>query len=108
VTTTYALNSYVYWGSSTGFSVSNRLELPTLGSYGNSVADLNGDGWPEIVFSSHYNGITHAINSMIYWNTSGTFTISDRTELPTLGATSNCIGDLNLDGYPDLVLPTGV
>ena len=103
VTTTYAISSYVYWGSSTGFSVTNRLELPTVGSYGNSLADLNGDGWPEIIFSNHYDGITHSINSYIYWNSSGTFSPTIRTELPTLGAAGNCVDDLNLDGYPDIV-----
>jgi hypothetical protein len=102
-TTTYQIDSYVYWGSSAGFSPTNRLELPTLGSYGNSLADLNGDGWPEIIFSNHYDGITHSINSYIYWNNAGTFTTSNRTELPTLGATGNCAGDLNFDGSPDIV-----
>ncbi|MFQ6101258.1 MAG: FG-GAP repeat domain-containing protein [Anaerolineae bacterium] len=103
VTSTHEINSYVYWGSSAGFTETNRLELPTVGSYGNSVADLNGDGYPEIVFSNHYNGITYALNSYIYWNNAGTFTIANRSELPTTGATGNCVGDLDLDGYLDIV-----
>ena len=38
--TTPNINSYIYWGSETGFSNGNRTELQTHGARGNSIADL--------------------------------------------------------------------
>ncbi len=101
--TTYNLNSTIYWGTSAGFSASNLTQLPTVGAYGNSIADLNNDGYPDIVFSNYFNGTIWSINSTIYWGTSSGFNASNFTLLPTTGAADNSIADLNKDGYLDIV-----
>ena len=105
VTLTYEIDSYVYWGDGTrtGYTDTNRLDLPTVGSYGNALADLNDDGYLEIIFSNHHDGVTYTLDSYIYWNDAGTFTTTNRAGLPTIGATGNCAGDLNLDGDLDIV-----
>ncbi len=97
------INSYIYWGSNTGFSSDNKTDLPTYSAHGNSIADLNKDGYPDIVFSNHYDGKKYDINSYIYWGSSTGFSTRSRTELPTIGAAGNSIADLNNDGYLDIV-----
>ncbi|MGH9579011.1 MAG: FG-GAP-like repeat-containing protein, partial [Terriglobales bacterium] len=86
--TTTQLNSYVYWGSSKGFDARNRIELPTQGAEAVAVADLNGDGWPEIVFA--LSGLTYHMaedrfqQSYIYWGNKGAYSPERRSSLPTL------------------------
>jgi len=101
--TSYNLNSVVYWGSTNGFSSGNKTELPTHGAAGNSVADLNGDGFLDIVFCNYSDDITNKINSYIYWGSASGFSSDNKTELPTIGANSNSVADLNGDGFLDIV-----
>ena len=95
------INSYIYWGDDSA-SYLTKTELATQGAVGNSVADLNGDGYKDIVFSNYNNGITHNINSYIYWGDSA-YTFSTKTELATHAAYANSIADLDNDGHLDIV-----
>jgi hypothetical protein len=110
ITYTYQISSYIYWGDGTrNYTVTNRSELPTMGTYGNSIADLNDDGNLDIIFSNHQSSSSdHIEDSYIYWGTgtgitSTSFTISNRTGLPTIGAAGNTVGDLDNDGNLDIV-----
>ncbi len=102
---TYSINSYIYWGDAT-YSYSTRKELPTLGAQANAVADLNRDGYLDIVFSNLHSGsygnANYNVNSYIYWGDANN-SYTNRTELPTHGAIGNSIADLDNDGYPDIV-----
>ncbi len=101
----YNTNSYIYWGSPTGYNEAARTALPTSGAWSNAVADLNRDGHLDIVFANSYNMSSHQINSYIYWG-NGTrtgFSAANRTSLPTLGGWAVAVADLNWDGYLDLV-----
>ena len=40
---------HVYWGSPGGFSASNRWEIPFQSGYEASAADLNRDGYPDLI-----------------------------------------------------------
>ncbi len=97
----YAKNSYIYWGDASD-TYSGKSVLPTLGAYGNSVADLNNDGYLDIVFSNHHDGSTHDTNSYVYWGAASD-AYSVKTELETHGASGNSVADLNNDGYLDIV-----
>ena len=79
-----AINSSLCRQGPSGFTDSFCRGLATEGAVGVAIGDLDGDGYPEIVFSNHYDGRNTAIDSIIYWG-STTFTTS--TELPTLAAT---------------------
>jgi len=95
--------SYIYWGSSAGFSTDRRTELPTLGANGVASADLNGDGYPDLVFANSGNGETHDVPSYIYWGSATGYAPYLRSDLQTFGAASINTADLNGDGMPDVV-----
>jgi hypothetical protein len=96
-------DSYVFLSDKGEFSPEKCIKLPTLGATGVSVQDLNGDTYPEVVLSNQR--ITRQLNiaSYIYWNKDGNFYFGHHTQLPTLGANGNAIGDVNNDGFPDIV-----
>jgi len=100
---THNINSYIYWGSLSGFSNEDKTELATHGAIGNSIADLNNDGYMDIIFSNFRNDSTYNINSYIYWGGLSGFSNEDKTELAAHGAVGNSIADLNDDGYLDIV-----
>jgi hypothetical protein len=70
-----------------------------------TVADLNQDGWPEVV-ATHYREMTgrrNAINSAIYWNRNGRFRFEDRTPLPTYGSHWVSVADTLGQGTLDVL-----
>ena len=102
--TSYAINSYIYHGSVSGFWLANRKELPTMGANGVTVADFNSDGYLEIVFSNHWDGKKYEENSFIYWGATGGYAPSLRLMLPTKGAGASLIADLDRDLVLDLAV----
>ncbi len=99
----HATGSYVYWGGPDGLSTAHRSALETVGAKGITAADLDGDGWPEVVVSNGFDGTTHQVDSYVYWGSSEGFSPDRRDELPTSGAAGNAAADLDGDGYADLV-----
>ena len=100
--TSYASTSMIYWGSAAGYDDADRTELQTYGAYDLEVADLDGDGWEELIFAQYYSGSTHVLNSYIYWGSSSGYSSSDLTGLYTTGAVDVEVLDLNGDGWLDL------
>jgi uncharacterized repeat protein (TIGR01451 family) len=110
---TYVFNGgWIYWGQGTptsaSWSTGQRTDLPTVGSVGAAVADLNGDGRPEVIFSNFYSGSTFNVNSYIYWGQAGgpygvQYSAGARTDLPTSGAVGVPVADLNGDGRPEVI-----
>jgi len=96
-------NSFVFYSDKGNFFKRKPLLLPTLGASGVSCADLNGDGYPEIVFSNQRVTNERGLLSYVYWNDKGTFRFENHTQLPTQGATGSTIGDANNDGRPDVI-----
>jgi hypothetical protein len=103
---------WIYWGQGTptapSWSAGQRTDLPTLGSAGAAVADLNGDGRPEVIFANHRSNSTFNVNSYIYWGQAGgpygvQYSPSARTDLPTIGAVGVTVADLNGDGRPEVI-----
>ena len=75
-----------------------------------AVADLNGDGKPDIAVA---NGCTVCTSDGVFGvgvllgNGDGTFQAAQNYALPGLGPSSVAIGDVNGDGKPDLLAVTG-
>ena len=102
------INSFVYWGSSSGFQTSKRSQLPTVGGSSAEVADLNRDGYLDVVIGNlKPKPPSTQANAYIYWGSSTGYSSKKRTELPTVkGSTIGAIADLNNSGYLDLVFRT--
>ncbi len=98
----YLIDSYIYWGGASGYSSSNRTGLATKGGFASDVADLNNDGYLDIVFANYHNGSTRNTTSYIYWGAASN-AYATKTELQTMGAVDVKIADLNQDGRLDLV-----
>ena len=96
--------SYIYWGSANGFDAKHRTELPTLSATGVVAADINGDGFPDLIFSNYNDGKTYDVPSYIYWGSATGYAPYLRSEIQGFGAVSVVASDLNGDGKPDLVL----
>ncbi len=97
--------SAIFWNGRRGFSMDRVSWAPTLGTKGNSVGDLNGDDRPEVVFNNGGDGRLSGITSYIYLgNQEASYSEKRRIELPRDEAYDSCVADLNLDGYPDVVL----
>ncbi|MEO1413547.1 MAG: FG-GAP-like repeat-containing protein, partial [Bacteroidota bacterium] len=77
--------------------VNNRLGF----GLGLGISDLNDDGWPDVYVSNDYSGKDH-----LYVNQQdGTFQeqIEEATQQISFNAMGNDIGDINNDGWPDIV-----
>jgi len=90
----------IYWGSESGYNASNQQDLPTTyGVHGTTVADLNSDGYVDLVFTHWDSPVTY-----IYWGNSSGYSSSNKQILnsgPAYGG-SSC-ADINQDGYLDLL-----
>ena len=101
------LDSYVYWGGRDGFEPGRRTLLPTRGAEAAAAADLNGDGWKELVFAnsglSYHVPVDRFNQSFIYWGSPSGYIPDRRTSLKTVLARDLEIADLDRDGSLDLV-----
>ena len=93
--------SYIYWGSSGGFSVDSRSALMGVGSAGASIADLDQDGHLDVILSNSPRPEDGVKGAFIYWGSPEGFVVTERSEVP--GGGTSTVADLNLDGRPDLV-----
>ena len=94
------IDLFIYWGV-TGFDVHRRTRLPSDGGAAQATADLNQDGFLDLVVVNNFNGVKTNLNSYLYFGSQDGF--QGRAELPTLGGAGVAIGDVNQDGHPDLV-----
>jgi hypothetical protein len=95
----------IYWGDSSGkFSADRRTEFTTVGTQGVTVADVNKDGWLDIVCPDYNNNKSRAGLSRVYWGGPDGFSEKAMMELPTNGGTGSQVADYNGDGYNDILL----
>ena len=100
---TYSPTSKVYYGSASGPDGSTYTELSTHGARRVTVTDLDGDGYDDLVFPTYYDGSSYTSESFVYWGSATGPSDSTRTELPTDGTGRVAVGDIDRDGYADLV-----
>ena len=98
----YAIENRVLYGSAEGFAT--PVVLPGLTTYYAEIADLNYDGYVDIVITNEFDGILNELNSYIYWGSARGYDFDNRTALPTLGGLDASAADVNGDGYLDLVI----
>jgi len=96
---------YIYWNGPDGISQDRRTMLPASGVNALCVADFNRDGQLDVFAGSYHKGAERDVDSFIYWNRAGRgFAASDVTRLFTHSASGCFAGDLNGNGWPDLVV----
>ena len=119
------VDAFIYWGSPRGYTsllpdlwrdrplaqvafglmngTPGLTRLPAFGGGKSVIADLNKDGWPDIVFCNYIHNYPGFRMAYVYWGGAQGYRPTDRTELPTRWAAGVTAADLNGDGYPELI-----
>src|SRR5690606_26845438 len=84
----------IYWDQP-GYDAEHVTRLPTEGGKDAAAADLNRDGWMDLVVVSNFDGTKNELNAFIYWGDADGFDAARRSTLPTQGAQAVEIADLN-------------
>ena len=79
------------------------MEPQTVASASSAIADLNNDGYLELIFANSTDGEQADVSSGIYWGSYSGYSASDVSWLETEGAAHVLAEDLNGDGKIDLV-----
>ncbi|MFC1607229.1 FG-GAP repeat domain-containing protein [Candidatus Latescibacterota bacterium] len=100
----------LYWGGPEGFNRNRKLEIPFRSGYEGTAADLNEDGYVDLIAVDEMHGGQsadqdpwHGVN--IFWGGEDGFDLSNRRDVLNeeyVGTTN--VADLNRDGYLDLVV----
>ena len=80
------LDSFIYWNRpGRGFAPDDCTRLFTHSASGSLAADLNGNGWTDLVVANHKVWGDHRGYSEIWWNGPDGFDRRRTTRLPTMG-----------------------
>jgi hypothetical protein len=71
-----------------------------------AAGDINGDGRDDLVLAVN-DGSGGKRDSLIYWGQKGGFSEDHKSTLPALDVQDVAIGDLNQDGYAEVVFAVG-
>ncbi|MBP1993416.1 FG-GAP repeat domain-containing protein [Paenibacillus eucommiae] len=86
--------AYIYYGSPEGLSERYKIELPVPNCRAVAIGDFNGDGLPDLAFSSEGKLV-------IYYQNKGGF-LNDNRVILDLDVTHITAGDIDGNGYADL------
>lgn len=93
----------IFWGGPEGYQNWNAQWLPASCPIGLAVADLDGDGYLDIISPHYHAELTREdIPSYIYWGGSDGFSPRRRTSLIVDSAHDVMVGDFNGNGLLDL------
>lgn len=98
--------SYLYYNGPNGFNLESKVELPTKHTMSSCCADLNRDGWLDLIAAGHNND-----ELLIFYGSERGFADEPvRIKLAADGAVYSqprfmTLADLNRDGWLDLVIP---
>jgi len=105
--------AYIYFG---GIVMNNNSDLTMAGeaffsNYGNSVSnagDMNGDGYSDVIIGSHNLNSQTGKSYLYMFGMNGTFTsglnMNGAATLREIGASVSTAGDVNGDGYDDVII----
>lgn len=103
-----AVPLYLYYGGPQGFSKDRRLEIPFSSGYESSAADLNDDGYADLIAINSMHGgqqenPLRGVN--IFWGSQKGFDQQNRrTVLNEDNASTSNVADFNKDGHLDIAV----
>lgn len=100
--------SEIFWNINGRFEGTYKTVLESENAMSAAAADLNKDGFPDLVIANYYSldkkgKPVYETNSYIWWGSSGGFKKENRTALPTLGAVSVRLADIDNTGKTDIL-----
>ena len=102
--------AYIYYAQGTDsifYDQSHMDSLPTSISYGIEIADVNKDGYADVICAGHRVDWEYHTYAYIYYGSANGFDWTNRTALPTIGGHDVGVFDVNKDGYLDIIVPNG-
>ena len=91
----------IFLGNGDGTFQSEQVPFPRISGWAIAASDLNGDGKPDLVFSTTTAAHNPQAITAALGNGDGTFTTG--SSYTVSGTVSIDIGDVNRDGFPDIV-----
>jgi hypothetical protein len=82
--TNYFVDTLIFWNDG-GFSDANLSRLPGESSLRHAVADLDGDGWLDVLAPNSYDGTDYSTEAYLYFGSPTGFDAANRAELPVEG-----------------------
>ena len=97
----------IFWGSEKGFDEDRQHVVILPMAMGTEVADLNGDGWLDLVCSGYRDTVNdfRDLGNVILWGGEQGFRQWDSQWLPGHCTLYQAIADFDNDGYLDLFVP---
>jgi len=98
--------SFVLFGGPDGFSFDNCQKFNIRHACNAKVADLNGNGFPDLIFGGHTPSVSGPHDSFtgIYWGSADGYKEERRTSIPCNAVNSIAVADFNNNGQLDLFL----